>query len=61
MPIPAFDRIVEFIMEIIKLCVDMGYLDDSVGHLTLSFGSGHDLKVLKLSPTLGSVLSRESA
>ena len=33
----------------------------SLKHLTLDFGSGHDLKVLELSPTLGSALSGESA
>ena len=32
-----------------------------VMYLTLDFGSGHDLKVMKLSPELGSPLSRESA
>ena len=36
-------------------------------HLTLDFDSdhdldsGHDLRIVRLSPTLGSVLSRESA
>ena len=29
----------------------------SVKHLTLDFGSGHDLRVVKLSPELGSALS----
>ena len=32
-----------------------------VKHLTLDFGSGHELRVPGLSPTLGSMLSRESA
>ena len=32
-----------------------------VKHLTLDVGSGHDLRVAGLSPTLGSPLSRESA
>ena len=31
----------------------------SVKHLTLDFGSGHDLRVVKLSPELGSALSVE--
>ena len=30
-------------------------------HLTLGFGSGHDLRVARSSPTLGSVLSEVSA
>jgi len=30
-------------------------------HLTLDFGSGHDLRIVGYSPKLGSVLSRESA
>ena len=37
----------------------------SVGHLTLDFGSGHDLRVVGSSPasnpTIGSVLGGESA
>ena len=33
----------------------------SVEHPTPDFGSGHDLRVLGLSATLGSVLSGESA
>jgi len=33
----------------------------SVGRLTLGFGSGHDLRVLGLSPMSGSALSTESA
>jgi len=33
----------------------------SVKHLTLDLGSGHDLRVLVSSPTSGSVLSGESA
>jgi len=33
----------------------------SVGSLTLDFGSGHDLGVPGWSPTLGSVLSVESS
>ena len=32
-----------------------------VKHQTLAFGSGHDLRVMKSSPTKGSVLSEESA
>ena len=31
-----------------------------VKHPILGFGSGHDLRVLGLSPALGSTLSRES-
>ena len=33
----------------------------SVEHLTVGFGSGHDLTVVKSSPTWGSLLSEESA
>ena len=32
-----------------------------VEHLTLGFGSGHDLRVMRLSPTVDSMLSGESA
>ena len=31
-----------------------------VKHLTLDFGSGHDLGIMRSSPQLGSALSRES-
>ena len=31
----------------------------SVKHLTLDFNSGHDLRVLKSSPALGSMLGME--
>ena len=30
-------------------------------HLILDFGSGHDLRIVRSSPELGSMLSRESA
>ena len=33
----------------------------SVKHPTLDFGSGHDLRAVRLRPEWGSVLSRESA
>ena len=39
---------------------NLGRLGGSVG-LVSAFGSGHDLRVLGSSPTLGSLLSRESA
>ena len=32
-----------------------------IKHLTLGFSSGHDLRVVRLSPVLGSVLSLETA
>ena len=32
-----------------------------IKHLTLDFSSCHDLKVMRWSPALGSVLSREQA
>ena len=32
-----------------------------IKHPTLDFGSGHDLRVMRSSPTLGSVFSVESA
>ena len=37
-----------------------GYLGGSVDCLTLDFGSGHDLVVMRLSPISGSVLTRFS-
>jgi len=37
------------------------WLAQSVKRLTLGFGSGHDLRVVGLSLTMGSVLSGESA
>ena len=36
-------------------------MTQSVKHLTLVFGSGHDLRVMKSSPVSESVVSRESA
>ena len=33
----------------------------SVQHLTLDFGSGHDLMILRQSPSLGSTLGMEAA
>ena len=33
----------------------------STEHLTLGFSSGHDLRVVRWSPTADSMLSRESA
>ena len=43
-------------------CQDGGaYVAQSVRHLTLDFGSDHDLGVVGLSPTSGTVLSVESA
>jgi len=33
----------------------------SVGHLTLDFGSGHDLRAMRSSPMLGSALDTEHA
>ena len=38
-----------------------GHLDGSVKCPTLNFSSGHDLRVLELSPTLGSMLGVEPA
>ena len=38
-----------------------GHLGGSVKHLTLDFGSGHDLRVVRLSPLSGSALSVELA
>ena len=37
------------------------WVAQSVKRLALGFGSGHDLRVLGLSPMSGSGLSRESA
>ena len=37
------------------------WVAQSVKHLALDFGSGHDLRVVRLSPVLGSMFSRESA
>lgn len=42
-----------------KLC--LGHLGSSVKLQTLDFFSGHGLRVLGLSPTLGSVLGVEPA
>ena len=40
----------------------MGSLDGAGGrHWTLGFCTGHDLRVLGLSPVLGSALSMESS
>ena len=36
-------------------------LDNSVKHLAFAFGSGHHLRVVRLSPVLGSALSMEPA
>ena len=36
------------------------HLGGSVGYQTLDFGSGHDLRVVRLSPTLGSEFIGES-
>ena len=38
-----------------------GHLGGSVKHLTLDFGSGHDFKVVRLSPVLDPVLDVEPA
>ena len=38
-----------------------GWLRQTVGHLTLDFGSGHDLRAVGLSPILGSMLDVEPA
>ena len=37
------------------------WADQSVKHPTLDFGSGHDFRVVRLSPMLGSVLGMEPA
>ena len=37
------------------------WVDQSVGHPTLDFGSGHDLRVVRSSSVSGYVLSVESA
>ena len=37
------------------------WVAQSVKNLTLDFGSGHDLRILRSSPMLGFVLSVESA
>ena len=37
------------------------WLAQSVKHPTLDFGSGHDLRVMGLSPKLGSMLGKEPA
>ena len=49
-----------------KKLFEVGHLGGSVKHLTLDFGSGHDLRVLGLlglspAPLLGSMLSAVSA
>ena len=46
----------------LKTCELVGYLvAQSVEHPTLDFGSGHDLRIMGLSPTWCSVLSGKSA
>ena len=45
----------------IKKVSQEAWLAQSVKQLTLDIGSGHDLRVVKLNPKLGSTLSRESA
>ena len=37
------------------------WVAQSVKHVTLDLGSGHDLRVMRSSPTLGSVLNMEPA
>ena len=42
-----------------SMSTDVGlWVAELVKHLTLDFGSGRDLMVMRLSPALGSVLSR---
>ena len=45
---------------ILKFIGRATWVAQSGKHLTLDCSSGHDLRVLSLSPTLGSTLSRES-
>ena len=45
----------------IKACNCWECLSGSVEHLTLDLGPGHDLKVVRLSPALGSALGMEPA
>ena len=49
-----------YILEINKI-FGGAWVAQSVKHLTLDFGSGHDLRVMRLSPSLGSTLGMESA
>ena len=43
-----------------KVSLRVAWMAQLVEHLTLGFGSGHDLRVMELNPTWGSVLSGES-
>ena len=49
--------IVNLVKRQMKMCSFWGCLGDSVEHLTPGFGSGHDLRVVGLSPGWGSALS----
>jgi len=44
-----------------KMYIRDAWVAQSVGHWTLDFSSGHDLRVVGLNPESGSVLGRESA
>ena len=44
-----------------KARVGDAWVVQSVEHLTLDFGSGHDMRVVGLNPVLGSMLSVEPA
>lgn len=48
-------------MQSIKISTDQGaWVTQLVGCLTLGFGSGPDLRVVRFSPALGAELSAES-
>ena len=53
-------RIPKLVLEDITVEVSLGRLGGSVGWAA-AFGSGHDLRVLGLSPAWGSLLGREPA
>jgi len=46
---------------LLELALRGAWMAQSVEHPTLDFSSGHDLRVVGLSPVLGSVLGGESA
>ena len=57
----TLDIVMYVILVFSEIGTIVGLLGSSVEHLTLDFGSGHDLGVMGLSPVLGSMLSMEPA
>ena len=49
------------ILSFIKFLKGGAWVAKSVKHPTLDFGSGHDIRIMRSSPTSGSALGMESA